>query len=488
VAAVDPPAGELARQAVPQLDGRTKVLYGIGSVANAIKATLFGLFTLYFYTSVMGLSGTLVGIASAAGLAWDALIDPYIGYLSDRADLRFGRRHAFMLVGATTMGLSFWAFFSPPQGLSTSMLFLWLLLTGLLVRTTTSLYAVPFLALGAELSQDYHERTYIAGIRGALALLGTLAAAVLPFVLFFPSTVPGVDPKPNYAGYAAMGLASGLAMTAVGLVTTVSTLPWRSCPRQSDNRETLETRWGFLASSVASLRIPSFRVLFASSSLFFLSIVINSVLTIHFLTYYLRITASSALSALQLSLYTGTLVGVVFWLRISTAVEKRWLYFTATLVTAMAMLSVFFLFGEGHALGIGNEWALRVGYGIVGFFASVMRIVPASMIADVADQDELITGQRREGSFFGIFTFGDQLAAGMSLFVTGVLVDRFAGLVPGQAHQSAQTIDRIAMLYSLLPAMLLILAAVLILRYSLDRRTVEAIQAELERQRRAQHD
>lgn len=488
MAAVDSSAGGLALKAMPQLDGRTKVLYGIGSVANAIKATLFGLFTLYFYTSVMGLSGTLVGVASAAGLAWDAVIDPYIGYLSDRADLWFGRRHTFMLVGAVTMGLSFWAFFSSPQGLSTGVLFLWLLLTGLLVRTTISLYGVPFLALGAELSQDYNERTLIAGIRGALGLLGTLAASVLPFALFFPSTVPGVDPKLNYSGYPAMGLASGLAMTAVGLVTTVSTLPWRSYPRRSDNGEIPETRWGFLASFAASLRIPSFRVVFVSSSLFFLSVVINSVLTIHFLTYYLKITASSALSALQFSLYVGTLVGVVCWLRISKAVEKRWLYFVATLVTAMAMLNVFFLFGEGRPLGVGNEWALRAGYGVVGFFASALRIVPASMIADVADQDELITGQRREGSFFGIFTFGDQLAAGMSLFVTGVLLDRFAGLVPGQVYQSAQTINRIAMLYSLLPAVLLILAAVLSLRYSLDRRKVEAIQAELERRRRVQHD
>jgi oligogalacturonide transporter len=201
----------------------------------------------------------------------------------------------------------------------------------------------------------------------------------------------------------------------------------------------------------------------------------------------LGITGSEALSALQLSLYVGMLAGVLCWLRISKAVEKHWLYFVATLVTAMAMLSAFFLFGEGRPLGTGNGWALRVGYGVVGFFASVLRIVPASMIADVADQDELMTGQRREGSFFGIFTFGDQLAAGMSLLVTGVLVDRFAGLIPGQAQQSVQTANRIAMLYSLLPATLLIAAAVLILRYSLDRREVEAIQAGLDRRRRAEY-
>lgn len=185
----------LAVQVTPRLDSRTKVLYGIGSVANAVKATLFGLFALYFYTSVMGLSGTLVGMASAVGLAWDAVIDPYIGYLSDRADPWLGRRHIFMLVGAATMGLSFWAFFSPPQGLSTAALFLWLLLAGLLVRTTISLYGVPFLALGAELSQDYHERTLIAGIRGALGCLGPWQPLSCLSFCFSPAPCQGWTPN-----------------------------------------------------------------------------------------------------------------------------------------------------------------------------------------------------------------------------------------------------------------------------------------------------
>lgn len=242
-----------------------------------------------------------------------------------------------------------------------------------------------------------------------------------------------------------------------------------------------------LSSMSKCLAIPAFRVVFLSSVLFFLSIVINSVLTIYFLTYCLGIVASRTLSTLQFCLYVGMLGGVICWLRISRLVEKRWLYFGATLVTSVAMLSAFFLFGQGRPLGTGGEWPLRVGYGIVGFFASVLRIVPASMIADVADQDELMNGGRREGSFFGLFTFGEQLAAGLSLLVTGVLVDHFAGLVPGQAQQGVETVNRIAVLYSVLPAMLLMVAAVSILRYPLDRREVEAIQAALARRHRAQH-
>jgi len=468
-------------QTTPRLNYYTKILYGVGDIANVLKTIIFGLFTLYFYTSVMGLPGTFVGIASAIGLVWDAVIDPYIGYLSDKARFRFGRRHTFMLVGALTMGGSFWAFFSPPQGLSSGALFAWLLGTSLLVRTTTSVYCIPYYALGAELSPDYHERTSITGVRGIMALLGALAAASLSFVVFFPDKTPGVDPKLNYAGYSAMGLTFGLVMAIVGLIATLGSLEWRPFLSTGDENQMPRTSGNFFVSLVQSLRNRSFFILFASFSLFFLGVVINASLSIHYLTYYVKITASSALSTLQLAFYVGGIIGVVFWLRISGIVEKQRLYFLATLATAALMLGAFLLVGEGHLFGTGNVHVMVGGHALGGFFASVLWFIPYSMVADVADEDELVTGRRREGSFFGIFSFGQQIATGLSVLLIGLLIDWFAGLIPGHAQQSALTMHRIAILYSILPAILLLMAAALTFCYTLDRSKVVAIQRELDK-------
>ena len=98
---------------------------------------------------------------------------------------------------------------------------------------------------------------------------------------------------------------------------------------------------------------------------------------------------------------------------------------------------------------------------------------------NVADEDELDTGERREGAFYGIFNFGQQLAAGMSVLITGVFVDWYAGLAAGEELQSELTVERIAVLYGFLPAGFLVIAAFVILRYSLDQRKVEAIQRKL---------
>jgi GPH family glycoside/pentoside/hexuronide:cation symporter len=483
MATVESSINETTGPAKPRLDLQTNILYGMGNIANAVKMTLFGLFTLYFYTTVMGLPGSLVGIASVIVLVWDAVIDPYIGYLSDRSRFHFGRRHAFMLVGALTMGITFWAFLSPPQGLSTGALFAWLLGSSLLVRTATSVFGVPYFALGAELSQDYHERTSITGIRGILALLGTLAAASSSFVVFFPDRTPGVDPKLNYAGYPAMGLVFGLVMTVTGLIAVLGTLSWRPYLPTSSEAELSQAPGNFFASFLQSLWNPSFRTLFTSYSLFFLGVVINNSLSIHYLTYYAKLTASTALSTFQLSFYVGALVGIVFWLRLSRVIEKHWLYLLTNLATATLMLCALLLVGDGRLFGTGNVRALIIGHALGGFFGSILWFMPGSMIADVADEDELATGQRREGSFFGIFFFGQQLAAGLSLLLSGVLVDWFAGLVPGQAAQSPDTVWRIGLLYSVLPAMLLGVAAVLILRYTLSQKRVVAIRAELDRRR-----
>jgi GPH family glycoside/pentoside/hexuronide:cation symporter len=464
-----------------------KLLYGVGEIANAIKTVLFGLFTLFFYTSVMGLPGALVGVAAAIGLLADAVLDPYFGYLSDRARCRLGRRHTFMLAGALTMGASLWAFFSPPRGASTAYLFAWLFVTGSLVRITTSLFSVPYFALGAELSEDYHERTQITAIRGGLALLGTLLAAGLSFSVFFPNTTPGVDPKLDYAGYPAMGLSAGVIMTLAAAVAFVATLPWRSRYGGGET-STAAAQHGFLVGFRQSMRSAAFRSVFLSVSLFFFAVVVNSVLSIYFVTYYARITDSSALSGFQLAFYLGGLVGVASWLVFgrNVAIEKQPLYVLSAVVTGLLMLAAYVLLGEGHALGTGNVKALLLGHGLAGFSGSALWFMPASMIADVADEDELATGKRQDGLFFGIFFFGQKLAASLAALVAGILIDWYAGLLPAAAQQATLTIRRIGLVYSVVPGLVLLLAAGLIIRYPLSKARVTAIRTAL-RERDAVH-
>ena len=456
----------------------TKVLYGIGEISNSIKSYAFGLLLLFFYTSVLGLPGTLVGAATAITLVWDSVIDPLIGHWSDRVHIRFGRRHSFMVVGAVSMGLFFFLIFNPPAGLAAGALFAWLMVTNILLRTSNSVYMVPYHALGAELSNEYNERTSITGIRAALSLFGTLMVAGLVFVVFFPNVTPGVDPKFNVDGYSSMGAALGIAITVLGLIAVVGTLSQRS--RLVEPSESNEEKTGFFAGLLLALKDQSFLVLVISSSIFFLASVINATLAVHYLTYYAQITDSRALSLFTLSFYIGALVGAFVWIRVSRRVEKQRLFIVNTLILAVIMSAAYWLVGPGHLLGTGNVTPLIIGNTLGGFFAAALWVVPASMVADVTDEDELRTGKKRSGTFFGINSFFVQEATAIALLVTGVLIDHFAGLVPGQVAQAPQTIERLAMLFALLPAVLYIVAALLMFRYRLTRQRVAEIRVELE--------
>jgi Na+/melibiose symporter-like transporter len=308
--------------------------------------------------------------------------------------------------------------------------------------------------------------------------VGALATATLPFVLFFPHVRSGEDPRFDYAGYPIMGLTLGLTMSVAGLVATLSTLKWRSRLSRAPFNSA-PGFWGVISSVAVALRNGSFRALFFSFTLIFLGTVISSTLALYFLIYYAGIVDSGALSAVQLSLYLGSFVGVLGWLRISKRLEKRSLYMLAAAATSLFMLGAFGLLGVGRLFGTGDVRPVLVGQVLAGVAFGVFWFLPASMLADVVDEDALATGRRREGIFFGTFSFGQQVATGVSVLVAGVLLEHVVGLVPGQAAQSSATVERIGMLSSLLPAALLAVGTVLILRYPLDRQRVLAIQREL---------
>ncbi len=470
----------LPGKSAPRTSLGVRFTYGLGQISNSIKTFAFGAFLLFFYTSVMGLPGTLAGLATSISLFWDALIDPAVGHLSDRARFRFGRRHTFMLVGAIGMGVSFFAIFSPPVGLGVRQLFVWLVFTNILLRTSNSIFIVPYQALGAELASDYQERTAITGARSFLALLGTaLAFATIP--LFFPNVTPGVDPKFDPANYLPMALVFGGLMALTGLISTFGTLSQRHrLPTAADDYGS-PAAIGHWASLKLALGNRSFVALTVSTAVFFLASVVTTTVAVHFLTYYLDIIESVAISQFQAAFFASAVLGVIVWLRLSPRWEKHRLYFLATLTTGVLAGSSYFLLGDGHLFGTGDVRPLLAIYGLLGFFASTSWFLPASMIADVADADRLQTGQNREGAYFGIDSFFQQQASGLAVLLTGILLDLFAGLVPGETLQSPETVTRIGVIFSLVPAALYVLAALLILPYRLTRSRVQAIQAELAR-------
>jgi Na+/melibiose symporter-like transporter len=471
------PDASLAAEPRP-LPLSAKLLYGVGEMPITVLMVISGLFMLFFYNSVMGLPSALVGIGLSFSLVLDALLDPFLGHISDRTSHRFGRRHVFMLPGSLIVGPSFFLLFSPPRGLGHAGLFVWMLVWSIALRASSAVYRIPYLSLGAELSRDYDDRTSTMGLRTMFGLLGTLGAAALSFLIFFPATADGSEPKLHYAGYPRMGLAFGAVMTVAGLIGTLGTLRYRTSGAGDDS-----ARLKFFSGFRIAMQNRDFRSIWFSTTVFFLAVVLNFSMAIHYFTWYAHISRSEILSLIQTCFYAGALGGVVLWMSLARRTEKRTLYLMAAISSATLLLMATLLIGTGRPLGIGHPLPLIVGHVVGGIFASAVWVVPASMIADVTDTDELATGLRREGIYFGIMNFGEKLAAGGALLFAGGLLGVFRKLSPGDAfgtpgHPPA-AVPYVGLLYGAVPAAFLILSLVFILPYRLNRRTVHGIQQQL---------
>jgi GPH family glycoside/pentoside/hexuronide:cation symporter len=438
------------------------LLYGLGEMPITMLMALIGLFALFFYNSVMKLPAVVVGGGIAAGLVLDALLDPYIGYRSDRSRHPLGRRHAFMLPGALLTGPFFFLFFSPPRGLSRTWLFVWLLLCSMAMRAASAVYRIPYLSIGAELTQDYDERTRVMGIRALFALLGLIAASRFSF-LFFPALPGGLDSKTAYAGYPRLGLVFGAAMSVAALLSLLGTLRCRTFGAEAGPASPARD---FFAGFRIAMRNPAFRCVWFSFTLFFLALTLNASLAIHFFKEQARIASNDTIGVIMASLYVGALPGVFLWMALAKKAEKRTLFMSASIGLTAMLGSAALLIGPGLLFGTGRPAPLIAGYALGGILASALWVIPPSMVADIADSDELLTGLRREGIYFGIVSFGEKIAAGGALLLAGILLSLF-----GTSH--------VALLYSVAPTALLIAAILLIRPYRLTRARLREIQVML---------
>jgi glycoside/pentoside/hexuronide:cation symporter, GPH family len=457
---------------------RVKVLYAAGGIADSLKSVASGLYLLFFYTTVLGLPGTFVGIAAALGLVWDAMSDPIIGALSDRSRSPL-RRHGWMAAGSIGMAAGFVALFAPPAGLSTIQLFGWLLATSVLLRTSQSMFTVPYYALGAELSPTYDGRTMVAGYRAAAIQVGAMLASGAAAALFFP-TASGAGSRFAAGSYASMAVGLGALMCGAGLVATAGTWRFR-------NSSVGAGRTGVRASWHAVVRNRSFALLAGANIAYFLAMVFSAVLSIYFLTYYAGIGSGRMIGLCQFALYGGAIGGTVGWTRLARARDKHRLYFVAGMTLASLLAALFWVASPGALIEPLRYAVLVLGHAAIGASAAGPAVLAPSMLADVAEEHELLSGQRSDGVFFGVFSAGQQIATGLAAAFAGWLVDGYAGLVAGSTVQSATTAGRIAVLACFVPCGLVLVSAGVTLAYNLTRQRVSLVQRQLIEQRICAH-
>ena len=260
----------------------------------------------------MGLSGTLVGAAVLIALIVDAITDPIMGGISDewRSKL-WGRRHLFMLLSAIPTGLGLWFIFSPPLSLSNTNLFIWMLGFTILVRLGLTLFYVPYLALNAELTESYDERTQISSLRTIFGELFKIFLITLFFTVFLVDPNPEIDGRLNPTAYSQMGQISAICAIISILISTLGT--FNQVPRLE--RKTQSSRsvkwWKGYAEIISALQIKAFRTLCLGFIFFTVMAGITTALALYFMSYFWEFTQAQSmyiLIAMGLAVIPGAIL------------------------------------------------------------------------------------------------------------------------------------------------------------------------------------
>ncbi len=397
---------------------RTKLAFSSGGLQEGMVVA-GRITTLIFYNQVLGVPAALCGVAYLVASIVDAVSDPLVGAISDRFRSRWGRRHPLMLMSALPLTVSFYFLYQPVSGLGEGGLFAWMLGFLVLLRISTSFHNIPRDALGAELTDDYHERTSVFGWYNVFATGAAVGLSLLVLNAIFPSTpeyLNGFLDPSRYVILAGFGAVVVLAAVLGSTFGTADQIPHL----HPTSRERFKFRDHF-----GELRQLSANRSFLSVTVSWLTIaaaqgVLDMVSLYTWIWVY-------DLSTEQLSfLAFAKIPGIFVSLRLATWMTRRFdkkptvIICSATSAVLVAFPHVLRLAG----LFPGNDSALLlpllfgplfIGYALV----TVMAIVVDSQLVDIADDHELRTGSRAEGTIFSVREFAMKATEGFGGLIGG---------------------------------------------------------------------
>lgn len=462
-----------------------KFAYGLGQAVQSGGFDVALPFTFFYYTQVLGLSGWLTGFAVGLSLCVDAVADPLVGSLSDNIRSRLGRRLPLMLLSIPLVALGFGLIFSPPAGLSGAMLFAWLLGASLIARGATSLFNVPFIALGAELADGYVERSRVVVWRTVMGLLSAIAVILLAYSVYFVPTegLLRAAAYPPFGWSVAAALALCMMLCCAGIARYAAGLPQSEVSHQA-----MLLRLPREVAEIFSNR--SFRTLFFACLAIMVAIGVNGTFGNHINVFVWKI-GTETIQMLTFVLLLGTLIGVPSAPALSRWFEKRSVVMIGVTMLNLVWLAPPLLWVSGlyRPSGTAAVPQLLVMMLVAGIGIGLVLVAFPSMMADAADEHELRFGHRREGLYFSGIAFAAKAASGVGVLLAGFGLELIG--MPHQAIHGAlvvvpqEALMRLVLAHGPLAAAISCIGLGLIWPYAISRKAHDEISAALQHRRAA---
>ncbi len=459
-----------------------KFFYAIGASSEAIIGVAFNSFNFFFYTNLLGLPGTLAGLSITIGLVIDAITDPLIGSFSDRWKSRLGRRHPFMFAAPLPVITCLFLIYSPPESLQETGLFFWLTGLVVLMRSFMTLFHVPHLAMGAELSSDFTERTRVMSTNMLLGALGGATTYFVGMSYFSSFKAEFGNGLLNSAAYPQLAITAGLIGGTIMLLSTLLTLkliPYLPQPPKDVPRFTLLE---FFKDTKAALANRNYLFLLIGYLLLSATLGTRSTVEIHMVTYFWELLPAQ-LRYFGMGLLIGPIIGALITSTLHQRFDKK-----PTIIGGLICLCIFSaapvvlrMLGLFPANGSTILFPCLFGFYVLWTTSGMVLLVSVmSALADIADEHEINTGRRQEGIFYAARSFFAKASSGLGHLLAGIAIDVIAfpvGSEPGTVE--AGTLFKLGLVDGPIGIIPAVIAIGFYLQYSLTREKHAAVQEQL---------
>lgn len=436
-----------------------KLKFGVGEFGLSAITAMLQFYMLFFYTDIVGINPGLAGTAMLVGkITWDMVNDVLFGYFEDMTKSRWGRRRPYLIFCSIPLMLAFWLLMSIPEGLSGATAFWTIIGTFILFDTFHTLVATAYSAMTAEITEDYDERTSVSTYRMVFSIVGYLLGAGITAVLAdIISNSFGISIKDawSYIGLI-YGAIAAITLLIPGLFLKTPVL------------EIKKTEFPPIKAVFSTLKNKPFTKFLIISMIMSTAFTMVTTMLPYYLIYQLDM-ADSQLIVMFLML--GTLAIFLVPCAIMSGKIGKAKTYALGIIIAGSALSIGFLLPQGKST------LIYVLAAIVGLGFSSQWVCPHSMMPDVIEYDELETGERREGIYYGMQATAGKITGALGSAMCGWGLEWF-GYVDG-AKQSASALFAIRGMFALIPAILLLICVPLLLKYPVTKESHEKVVEKL---------
>ncbi|MEL7536465.1 MAG: MFS transporter [Pseudomonadota bacterium] len=463
-----------------------KIVYGFGAFVNNTLAAAIGGMVIVLNLG-LGMSPALVGLLGALPRLTDAITDPLMGYISDNTRSKYGRRRPYIFVGAIAVGIIFALLWQLPAGRSDGFYFWYFLGGSLIFYLAYTIYATPWVALGYELTPDYHERTRLMGVQN---FIGNIAYMISPYflaIMYMPVFGDAVN------GASVLAIIIAVIVIVLGIMPAIFlrerfkdvSTDEDDAPAKTESAGAVILRnlKDFVKGFITTLKFKPFLKLCVATFLVFNGFILIAAFQSYVIIYYVFAGDAERGSAFVghsglLQAITALVVIVIITL-LATKIGKRRAFFVATGISMVGYGLKWFCYTPD------NPWLVLIPAPLMAFgLAGLFTLMP-SMIADVVDCDELNTHERREGMYGSIYWWVVKLGQALAILMGGLMLEFTGFNVDLGGDQSPQAIYLMRLFDAFVPCIASGIAIWAIASYSITEEKAYSVRKELEARRGA---